>query len=92
MVYTIVFFVLATLPLLNSEYIPPGPAYSCPKETTLLYPCICEKGTDSGLYIRCENAGLALISVGIGNIAGMGLPIERLLLKECKFSKFRITV
>lgn len=51
-----------------------------------MYPCICEKGTDSGLYIRCENAGLALISVGIGNIAGMGLPIERLLLKECKFT------
>ncbi|XP_041981514.1 chaoptin [Aricia agestis] len=80
----------ALLPTLNSEYIPPGPAYPCPKETEnqLLYPCICVKGTDAGLYIRCENTGLAVLSVGLGNIAGMGLPIERLELNECKISHF----
>ncbi|CAH2237876.1 jg4888 [Pararge aegeria aegeria] len=86
---TLTVFVLATLlPYLNTEYIPPGPAYPCPKKTDnqLLFPCVCEKGTDAGLYVRCENTGLAVMSVGIGNIAGMGLPIERLLLKECKIS------
>ncbi|XP_034838488.1 protein artichoke [Maniola hyperantus] len=87
--YTLTFFVLATfLPHLNTEYIPPGPAYPCPKETdnALLFPCVCEKGTDAGLYVRCSNTGLAVMSVGLGNIAGMGLPIERLLIEECKIS------
>ncbi|XP_072937799.1 uncharacterized protein [Epargyreus clarus] len=82
-------FVLATLmSISNSEYIPPGPLYPCPKETEshLLYPCVCEKGTDTGLFIRCENTGLAVMSVGLGNIAGLGFPIERLLLKEAKIA------
>ncbi|XP_068621704.1 protein artichoke [Battus philenor] len=77
--------VWSLLCLAKSEYIPPGPAYPCPKtESNLLYPCICDKGTDAGLYIRCENVGLAVLSVGLGNIAGLGFPIERLELKECK--------
>lgn len=78
------------LPISNLEYIPPGPLYGCPKETQrlLLYPCVCEKGTDSGLYVRCENTGLAVLSVGLGNLAGLGLPIERLILKECKIGKY----
>ncbi|CAH0697934.1 unnamed protein product [Spodoptera exigua] len=86
---TKIFFTLATLlTYTNSEYIPPGPLYPCPKDstTTLLYPCVCEKGSDSGLYIRCENTGLAILSVGLGNIAGLGLPIEKLVLNECKIT------
>ncbi|XP_038217636.1 chaoptin [Zerene cesonia] len=81
-------FLSSLVPILNSEYIPPGPAYACPKETEshLLYPCVCEKGTDDGLYIKCSNTGLAVMSVGLGNLAGLGLPIERLLLQECKIS------
>ncbi|KAL0859010.1 hypothetical protein ABMA27_010865 [Loxostege sticticalis] len=83
------FFTLATLiPLLSSEYIPPGPAYPCPKETDrlLMYPCVCEKGTDAGLHIRCENTGLAIMSVGLGNLAGLGFPIERLEIREGRFT------
>uniref|UniRef100_A0A2H1WSK0 SFRICE_015087 n=1 Tax=Spodoptera frugiperda TaxID=7108 RepID=A0A2H1WSK0_SPOFR len=86
---TKIFFALATLlTYTNSEYIPPGPLYPCPKDstTTLLYPCVCDKGSDSGLYIRCENTGLAILSVGLGNIAGLGLPIEKLVLNECKIT------
>ncbi|XP_052754285.1 chaoptin isoform X2 [Galleria mellonella] len=81
-----IIILLTLLPYISSEYVPPGPAYPCPKETQqqLLYPCICEKGTDAGLYIKCENTGLAVLSVGLGNIAGLGLPIERLELRECK--------
>ncbi|XP_073964732.1 insulin like growth factor binding protein acid labile subunit convoluted [Choristoneura fumiferana] len=79
--------ILATLPLSNLEYIPPGPVYPCPKENLqLLHPCICEKGTDTGIHVRCENAGLAVLSVGLGNIAGLGLPIEKLVLSECQIS------
>ncbi|GBP34358.1 Leucine-rich repeat-containing G-protein coupled receptor 5 [Eumeta japonica] len=76
------------LPFAISEYIPPGPRYACPKETEryLFHPCVCEKGTDDGLFILCENAGLAVLSVGLGNIAGRGLPIEKLVLNECKIS------
>ncbi|XP_061381210.1 chaoptin-like [Danaus plexippus] len=77
---------LVLLPVLRSEYIPPGPAYPCPKDTDrqLLYPCTCQQGTDDGLFIKCENTGLAVMSVGLGNIAGLGLPIERLEIRECK--------
>ncbi|CAK1548835.1 unnamed protein product [Leptosia nina] len=82
-------FILSSIvQILNSEYIPPGPKYTCPKETEkhLLYPCVCEKGTDNGLFIRCSNAGLAVMSVGLGNLAGLGFPIEQLVLEECKIS------
>ncbi|KAL4706254.1 hypothetical protein ACJJTC_017421 [Scirpophaga incertulas] len=79
---------LLALPCLNTEYIPPGPAYPCPKDSDrlLMYPCVCEKGSDAGLYIRCENTGLAIMSVGIGNLAGLGHPIERLEIREGRFS------
>ncbi|XP_060808775.1 toll-like receptor 7 [Amyelois transitella] len=83
---TLIIIIATLLSYTHSEYIPPGPRYPCPKETQLLHPCVCEKGTDAGLYIRCENSGLAVLSVGIGNLAGLGQPIERLLLKECKIS------
>ncbi|XP_047038382.1 toll-like receptor Tollo [Helicoverpa zea] len=88
MVTKIIFTLATLLTYTNAEYIPPGPVYPCPNDskTTLLYPCVCEKGSDTGLYIRCENTGLAVLSVGLGNIAGLGLPVERLLLKELKIS------
>lgn len=74
------------LPILKSEYIPPGPLYQCPKDTVLLYPCTCKKGTDDGLFVHCENAGLAVLSVGLGNLVAMGMPVEELVLKECHIS------
>lgn len=86
-----ILFVLSTIIIvLKSEYIPPGPRYTCPKETEkhLLYPCVCETGTDDGLFIRCSNAGLAVMSIGLGNLAGLGLPIEQLVLQECKICKY----
>lgn len=84
----IIFFALATLPCLHMEYIPPGPAYACPKasDKLLIHPCVCEKGSDSGLYIRCENTGLAILGVGLGNLAGLGLPIEKLEIREGRFT------
>lgn len=90
MVSQVIFTLAILLTYTNTEYIPPGPAYPCPKDssTTLLYPCVCERGSDTGLYIRCENTGLAVLSVGLGNIAGLGLPIEKLHLKECKICKY----
>ncbi|CAB3223097.1 unnamed protein product [Arctia plantaginis] len=89
MVSQIIFTLAILLTYTNTEYIPPGPAYPCPKDasTTLLYPCVCQRGSDTGLYIRCDNTGLAVLSVGLGNIAGLGLPIERLHLRECKITK-----
>lgn len=53
-----------------------------------MYPCVCEKGTDAGLHIRCENTGLAIMSVGLGNLAGLGFPIERLEIREGRFSEY----
>ncbi|CAG9794150.1 unnamed protein product [Diatraea saccharalis] len=86
--WTVILFTLATLPYSNMEYIPPGPAYVCPKNTDklLIHPCVCEKGSDAGLYVRCENTGLAIMSVGLGNLAGLGLPVEKLEIREGRFS------
>lgn len=91
MVTKIIFTLATLLSYTNAEYIPPGPVYPCPTDstTTLLYPCVCERGSDTGLYIKCENTGLAVLSVGLGNIAGLGLPVERLLLKECKICEYK---
>lgn len=49
----------------------------------LLYPCTCDKSSDSGLYVSCKNAGLATLSVGLENLAALKSPIEELVLSDC---------
>jgi len=50
-----------------------------------LYPCECVKGSDNGLYIRCENANLATLSVALQNLASFEMPIEELTIYKGHF-------
>ena len=64
-------------------YIPPGPKYRCPKETSFIWPCTCLKGTDDGLFIQCENTNLASLSLAFSNLGNEGVPIEELIIYKC---------
>ncbi|XP_057320935.1 protein artichoke [Microplitis mediator] len=69
-------------------YIPPGPRYTCPKELLYIYPCSCTKGSDSGLFIRCENTNLASLSLAFSNLGNEAAPIEELTLYKCNIARF----
>ncbi|XP_034243002.1 chaoptin, partial [Thrips palmi] len=71
--------------LVEAEYIPPGPRYRCP--TASLYPCSCLAGGDQGLLVRCHNTNLATLSVGLQQVARLGLPIERLSVVGCNIGR-----
>lgn len=80
------------LVLCSAEYVPPGPRYNCPTEHNkekeqLLYPCVCNKGSDLGLYIQCENTNLASLAVGLSNLASLQAPIESLTIKSSNIGK-----
>ncbi|KAL1132779.1 hypothetical protein AAG570_010731 [Ranatra chinensis] len=80
--------VLATLlGAVIGGYIPPGPRYPCPPHKNLLYPCICEKGTDTGLTVKCQYSNLASLAVALSNIVGLGAPVDRLTISHSKFSR-----
>ncbi|XP_062548023.1 chaoptin [Armigeres subalbatus] len=80
----IVFILIGVLRFTSAEYIPPGPKYTCPEKPKLIYPCVCTRGTDDGIFINCENSNLASLSVAFINLANLNVPIEELHLKRCK--------
>lgn len=53
----------------------------------LIYPCVCNQGTDDGLFIRCENTNLASLSIAVNNIATLKMPVEELIIHKCNFGK-----
>ncbi|XP_076653280.1 insulin like growth factor binding protein acid labile subunit convoluted [Halictus rubicundus] len=69
-------------------YVPPGPRFRCPRETKYIYPCVCLRGSDRGLYIRCENTNLASLSLAFSNLGNEGMPIEELVLYKCNIGRF----
>ncbi|XP_028981871.1 uncharacterized protein LOC107036999 [Diachasma alloeum] len=69
-------------------YVPPGPRYTCPKEPIYIYPCTCERGTDRGLYVRCENTNLASLSLAFINLGNEPAPIEVLTLYKCDIARW----
>ncbi|XP_017068982.1 chaoptin [Drosophila eugracilis] len=71
--------------LASSEYVYGEPEYKCPKKSKVLYPCECVKGSDNGLYIRCENTNLATLSVALQNLASFQMPIEELTIYRGHF-------
>ncbi|KAH8236255.1 hypothetical protein KR038_006649 [Drosophila bunnanda] len=71
---------LHLLAVASSEYVYGEPEFKCPKKSQALYPCECIKGSDSGLYVRCENTNLATLSVALQNLASFELPIEELTI------------
>ncbi|XP_012289088.1 protein artichoke [Orussus abietinus] len=75
------------LPIMG-VYVPPGPRYKCPRESIYIFPCTCIHGGDKGLYVRCENANLASLSLGLINLGNDGAPIEELTLYKCNIARF----
>ncbi|XP_011301731.1 chaoptin [Fopius arisanus] len=71
---------LGFIPVVLGGYVPPGPRYTCPKEPIYIYPCTCQRGTDQGLYIRCENTNLASLSLAFVNLGNEPAPIEELTI------------
>ncbi|EDW91002.2 chaoptin [Drosophila yakuba] len=71
--------------LASSEYVYGEPEFKCPKKSKALYPCECVKGSDNGLYVRCENTNLATLSVALQNLASFGMPIEELTIYRGHF-------
>lgn len=65
------------------EYIPPGPAFRCPKDKYLLHPCSCDIESDVGITVSCNNTNLASMSVALNNLAAFKLPIEKLTIYKC---------
>lgn len=78
--YTLALWLLS---IASCEYIPPGPAYRCPKDALLLHPCSCDSESDFGITVSCNNTNLASMSVGLNNLATFQLPIERLTIYKC---------
>lgn len=68
-------------------YVPPGPRFGCPKDPIYIYPCTCLRGSDRGLYIRCENTNLASLSLAFTNLGNEGMPIEELVLYKCNIGE-----
>ncbi|EDW72313.2 uncharacterized protein Dwil_GK20783 [Drosophila willistoni] len=62
------------------KYVYGEPKYLCPKKPQVLFPCVCTKGSDQGLYVRCENANLATLSVALQNLAALNMPVEELTI------------
>ncbi|KAK7862347.1 hypothetical protein R5R35_011574 [Gryllus longicercus] len=79
------FAVLSSQPV-RGGYEPPGPRYRCPTPPSQYHPCSCSPGED-GLYIKCENANLAILSTAFYNIAATRAPIELLELERCHFER-----
>ncbi|XP_055640650.1 chaoptin [Toxorhynchites rutilus septentrionalis] len=75
---------LSVLQITDAEYIPPGPKYTCPEKAKIIYPCVCTRGTDDGIYVNCENSNLASLSVAFINLASLNVPVEELHIKRCK--------
>lgn len=80
-------WVLIVPPAIMGGYVPPGPRFRCPKESKYVYPCVCVRGSDRGLYVRCENTNLASLSLAFSNLGNEGIPIEELVLYKCNIGK-----
>ena len=50
----------------NGQWVDPPPKYDCPKRP--LYPCQCIKGSEDGVYIKCNNTNIASLAVGLRQI------------------------
>ncbi|KAH8401730.1 hypothetical protein KR009_007566 [Drosophila setifemur] len=78
---------LQLLAVACSEYVYGEPKFKCPKKSKVLYPCECVKGSDDGLFVRCENANLATLSVALKNLASFEVPIEELTIFRGHFAR-----
>ncbi|XP_034477400.1 toll-like receptor 3 [Drosophila innubila] len=82
---TVILLLLQLFALVSTEYVYGEPEYKCPKKPQVLYPCLCVKGSDDGLFVRCENTNLATLAVALQNLASLELPVEELTIYKGHF-------
>ncbi|XP_055919385.1 chaoptin [Eupeodes corollae] len=63
------------------------PKYKCPERAQLIYPCYCEKGSDDGISVRCENVNLATLSVALQNLGALSPLIFELTIYKGKIAR-----
>lgn len=59
----------------------------CFSRVKLIYPCVCLKGSDVGIYVTCNNTNLATLSVGLEILSSLDIPIEHLIINKGNFGK-----
>ncbi|EDW32854.1 GL10127 [Drosophila persimilis] len=68
---------LQLLAVASAEYVYGEPKFKCPKN--------CIKGSDEGIFVRCEKVNLATLSVALQNLASFGFPVEELTIYRGNF-------
>lgn len=56
----------------------------CPPNQFFIYPCKCVRDGDRGVYIVCDDANLAMLSLGLANVK---LPIESLVISNATIAR-----
>ena len=64
------------------EWVDPPPKYDCPKRP--LYPCQCLRGSEEGIYVRCNNTNIASLAVGLKQVRTL---IHTLSIENCNIEK-----
>lgn len=69
--YTTAIFCSVYFNAVTPSYVEPVSKYLCPKSEKSIYPCKCVSQNDNGLDILCENTNLAVLSIGLSNVASL---------------------
>ena len=80
--WTILVLVLAFLGPIWGQWVDPPPKYDCPARP--LYPCQCLRGSDEGVYIKCNNTNIASLSVGLRQVRTL---VHTLTIENCNIEK-----
>lgn len=64
------------------QWVDPPPKYECPARP--LYPCQCLRGSDVGVYIKCNNTNIASLSVGLRQVRTL---VHTLTIENCNIEK-----
>ena len=68
--------------LIKGQWVDPPPKYDCPKRP--LYPCQCIRGSEEGIYVRCNNTNIASLAVGLKQVRTL---IHTLTIENCNMEK-----
>ena len=66
----------------RGQWVDPPPKYDCPKRP--LYPCQCIRGSEEGVFIKCNNTNIASLAVGLRQIRTL---IHTLTIDNCNMEK-----
>lgn len=74
--------ICSLLGIIQGQWVEPPPKYDCPKRP--IYPCTCLKGSEEGIYVKCNNTNIASLSVGLKQVKTL---IHTLTIENCNMEK-----